>query len=202
MVTDYRDCYELRPATGSLSATGFIFVSGGFVDPAAYIEAMAPIVRAGYPVLIQKVPGNLAVLDAAGSLALRGQVGGITRWVVGGHSLGGAMAANTVNANPAAFAGLVLEAAYPPDSASLAAWTRPVLSLSAQNDGLATPAKINDTKRLLPAATSYHQIAGGCHAFFGSYGAQDGDGMPTITRAAQQAEAGQKIVAFLAGLGG
>ena len=40
-------------------------------------------------------------------------------------------------------------------------------------------------KRLLPAGFQELVISGGCHAWFGDYGVQDGDGEPTITRAEQ-----------------
>jgi len=110
------------------------------------------------------------------------------------------MAANAVSSHRSLFVGLVLEAAYPMASDDLSAWTGPVLSLSAEADGLATPAKIAAAKYLLPATTEYTEIAGGCHAYFGSYGAQDGDGTPTITRAAQQAAVASSIGSFLGGL--
>ena len=40
-------------------------------------------------------------------------------------------------------------------------------------------------KMNLPASFEEHIIDGGCHAGFGSYGAQDGDGTPTLSNAEQ-----------------
>ena len=40
-------------------------------------------------------------------------------------------------------------------------------------------------------------IEGGCHAGFGSYGPQDGDGVPTITGEVQIAETVRLLAAFL-----
>ena len=40
------------------------------------------------------------------------------------------------------------------------------------------------------------RIEGGCHAGFGSYGPQDGDGVPTITGEAQIAETARLLTAF------
>jgi hypothetical protein len=60
-----------------------------------------------------------------------------------------------------------------------------VLSVSASNDGLSTPAKIADSHTLLPASARYVVIEGGDHAQFGSYGAQPGDNPATISPTAQ-----------------
>ncbi len=201
-VSDHRDYLELRPTSGSVATTGLIFVPGALVEPSAYVEALGQVSKAGYVVLIEKLPANLAVLNINGSLSLGALVTDVKRWVVAGHSLGGAMAGAAVAADPSAFVGIIFEAAYPPDSSSLAAWNGAVLSISADQDGLATPAKINATKYLLPATADFQVIAGACHAFFGSYGAQDGDGTPTITRANQQTQAAGLITAFLAARGG
>ena len=42
-----------------------------------------------------------------------------------------------------------------------------------------------------------HILEGGCHAGFGSYGMQDGDGVPTITGEAQIAETVRLLTGFL-----
>ena len=48
----------------------------------------------------------------------------------------------------------------------------------------------------LPAAFEEYIIEGGCHAGFGSYGPQDGDGVPTITGEEQIAETVRLLMAF------
>lgn len=40
-------------------------------------------------------------------------------------------------------------------------------------------------KRKLPTDFTEVVLNGGCHAYFGMYGAQDGDGTPAITNAEQ-----------------
>ena len=49
----------------------------------------------------------------------------------------------------------------------------------------------------LPAAFEERIIEGGCHAGFGSYGPQDGDGMPTMTNEELIAETVRLLTAFL-----
>ena len=49
----------------------------------------------------------------------------------------------------------------------------------------------------LPAGTQNIVIEGGCHAFFGAYGNQKGDGVPSITREEQIRQTVQAILALL-----
>jgi hypothetical protein len=213
-IGETREAITLQKASGSVNTTGFMFYPGGLVDPHAYLPWLADLAADGVPVVIAKAPGNLAAINPEAGVPLQSVLPGVSGWVIGGHSLGGAMAAWSAYDNPDAWKGIVFLAAYPSDTKSLAAWPHPVLSLSASNDGLATPEKINATLSLLPpnqqslgttpnlytyTSGGYavlHQIAGGVHAQFGSYGAQQGDGTPTITRAAQQAEMVALIVEF------
>jgi dienelactone hydrolase len=218
-VTETRDAIVLVAGTPASTTAGFLFYPGGLVDPHGYLPLLADIAAQGIPVVLAKEPGNLAVFSPNAGLALRSLVAGGSGWVIGGHSLGGAMAAWSARDNPDEWKGVVLLAAYPPDSKSLAAWPHPVLSISAENDGLSTPAKITATLPLLPAqqqwlastADTYnwfsggyavlHQVAGGVHAQFGSYGPQEGDGTPAISAAAQRAETRDFIIEFFANNG-
>jgi dienelactone hydrolase len=103
---------------------------------------------------------------------------------VGGHSLGGTVAAIQAHAadadRSAPAVGLLLYASYPA-GAVRGSLTAAVESVSGSNDGLATPAKIEASRVDLPADTTFTVIEGGTHAQFGSYGAQPGDGIPTIS---------------------
>ena len=45
--------------------------------------------------------------------------------------------------------------------------------------------KYEDNKSNLPSDYVEYVIEGGCHAYFGMYGPQDGDGTPTITNEEQ-----------------
>jgi pimeloyl-ACP methyl ester carboxylesterase len=144
------------------------------------------------------------VLDPDKGLRLKDSFSGIRRWITGGHSVGGTFACNMIARHPDVYQGIVLFAAYPAQSDDLSGWGAPVLSLTAEKDGLSTPAEIEAAKPLLPQAfhytdpvqaypvqkgyTLYHEIQGGCHSYFGHYGMQDGDGVPRISEDAQQNE--------------
>jgi hypothetical protein len=124
----------------------------------------------------------------------------ITRWAVGGHSLGGAMSAAYIYGNPAAIGGLALWAAYPAGNNSLADRATVVTSISATNDGLATADKIEASRPLLPPDTTWVVIEGGNHAGFGYYGRQGGDGQATLPRKEQQRQTVDATVQMLRSL--
>ncbi len=185
---------------GPQPATGFIFYPGGRVDARSYAPAARAIAAQGYLVVIVPVPFNLAVFKPNAAAAVVAAHPEIEQWAIGGHSLGGAMAANFVFTQPDAVQGLVLWAAYPASNNSLAARSLPVVSIYGTNDGLASEFEVGATRALLPAGARYVKIEGGNHAQMGWYGPQGGDGTAAIPREAQQAQIVEATVALLAGL--
>ncbi len=176
----FEPTHDVRPV-------GFIFYPGAFVHPEAYAPAARALAEQGYPTVIVPMPLNLAVLAPNRAKEVIAAYPEIPRWVVGGHSLGGAMAARFMLENPDMVQGLALWAAYPADTDSLAEYSVAVSSIYGTLDGLATPAKIEASKKLLPESTRYVGIEGGNHAQFGWYGPQRGDNPATISREEQQA---------------
>jgi len=76
-----------------------------------------------------------------------------------------------------------------------------VLSVSASNDGLATPADIEASKADLPADARFVEVEGAVHAFFGDYGPQPGDGTPTISHDQARQEISAATLELVDGLG-
>jgi hypothetical protein len=95
-------------------------------------------------------------------------------------------------------AGLLLFASYPATDMS-ASLTAPVLSISGSDDGLATPAKIAESKANLPATSVFEVIDGAVHAYFGDYGPQPGDGTPSITHDQARTQISALTVGFVNG---
>ena len=168
--------------------TGFIVYPGGRVDYRAYAPQAHAIAAQGYLVVIVRMPLNLAVMDASAAEEVIAAYPQIKHWAVGGHSLGGAMAANFVYTHPGAAQGLVLWAAYPASSNDLSKSPLRVVSISGTLDGLSTPEKIAASIPLLPQETVWAPIEGGNHAQFGWYGPQAGDNPASISREEQQAQ--------------
>lgn len=168
-------------------STGFIFYPGGRVDARAYAPQAKAIAEKGYPVVIVPMPLNLAVFGANRADEVIAAFPEIEQWVIGGHSLGGAMSATYVNSHPGAVDGLVFWAAFPAGGDSLAGQADLIAySIYGTNDGLATPDKVLAAKPLLPSSARFIPIEGGNHAQFGWYGDQSGDNPATISRAEQQ----------------
>jgi hypothetical protein len=179
------------------ATTGFIFYPGGRVAAEAYAPQMRAIAEAGYLGVITPMPFGLAVLspDAAdGIIAAHPE---IEHWVIGGHSLGGAMAAQYADGHDDIIDGLVLWAAYPAGGTDLSDADLEVTSISASQDGLASREEIEASAAQLPPDATFVEIEGGNHAGFGSYGAQAGDGQATITPQEQQAQTVAATLALL-----
>ncbi len=180
--------------------TGFIIYPGGRVDYRAYAPAAHQIAAQGYLVVIVRMPFNLAVFDVNAAQNVQAAYPQIQHWVIGGHSLGGAMAATFARTHPEAVQGLELWAAYPASSEDLSHSGLHVVSIFGSLDGLATGGKIDASRPLLPSDTTWVQIFGGNHAQFGWYGDQAGDNPASISRSDQQTQIINATLSFLEAL--
>ncbi len=182
---------------GPRSGAGLVLYPGGRVEARAYAPLARRIAEEGHFVVIVPMPANLAVfgIERAGRpIAARQDVVG---WAVGGHSLGGAMAAEYATREPERVEGLVLLAAYPGGSTDLSSAGIPVLTLHATEDGLVDIADINGARRRLPPGSQVLAITGGNHAGFGSYGGQRGDGESMLPPGAQVEIAARSVSLML-----
>ena len=153
--------------------TGFIFYPGALVSYEAYLPLMVKIAKYGYTCIIVQVPNNFAILNINAADRVINRYTEIQNWIVGGHSLGGAMAANYVSRRTGKFKGLVLLAAYSTDDISNSGVK--VLSVYGSNDGVLQKDKYNSCKANLPSDFTEDVITGGNHAGFANYGFQSGD---------------------------
>ena len=179
--------YALIPNTPA--ETGFIFYSGGLVTPEAYAAHLLPITQAGFTVFAPQMPLNLAVFNLNAAETIIEDNPQIEYWVIGGHSLGGAMASQFTLNNDDEIDGLVLWASFPAESTDLSNHDITVSSIYGSLDGLALGDEIGESAKLLPADTIFVEIVGGNHAQFGDYGPQGGDNEATISRQDQLAQA-------------
>lgn len=183
-----QDWYVFAPA-GETPDTGLILYPGGFVDPVAYASVARDIAARGFLVVLDPMPLNLAVTGVESADAIVAAFPEITTWAIGGHSLGGAMAAEYIKNNEGAVSGLALWAAYPAESTDLSARPIRVVSLYGDADGVAAVAEVTGGAARLPAGTEFVLIPGGNHTQFGRYGEglQRGDNAAAISRDEQQA---------------
>ncbi len=171
-------------STAGSVATGLILYPGAKVPAEGYAPTAQAIAAQGYLVVVVPMPLNFAIfgVDAASDVIAAHPE--IARWAIGGHSLGGAMAAQYAASHAATIAGLALCGAY--SAANLSASGLAASSVYGSLD--AAVAKIEDpaTRALLPASTVYDRIEGGNHEQCGWYTGQPNDPPATITRAEQQ----------------
>ena len=175
---------------------GFIFYPGGKVEYTAYIPLMEQLASRGILCALVEMPFHLAVLDMDAAAGIPEQYPRIEHWYIGGHSLGGAMAASYLSGCPKEFEGLVLLGAY--STADLSQTGLSLLSLYGSEDGVMDREKYEKYRENLPEDFEEIILEGGCHAYFGMYGAQDGDGIPTVTNEDQILFTADAIAAMIA----
>ncbi|MFT3877382.1 MAG: alpha/beta fold hydrolase [Propioniciclava sp.] len=185
-----------RPVT-----TAFVLYPGGLVRPQAYEWLGHALAARGVRTLIPEFLADLAVTGADRAEAVAGTLAPGLPVVVGGHSLGGVMAARYAAAHPDAVEGLILMGAYSEDSTDLTAATFDALVLRGGDDAIAAADKVEAGVTRLPSATRVEVIDGAPHSFFGRYGPQSGDGIPQVSRAQAEAQIADAIGGFLAGVG-
>ncbi len=183
-----------------MNGTGFILYPGARVDYRSYAPDALEIARQGYLVIITPMPLNMAIFDPSAAEEVIKAFPEIKLWAIGGHSLGGVMAAQYLSEHPADLEGLVFWASYPASNNDLSQLPIKVASISGSVDGFSTPDKINASKPLLPADTVWVVITGGNHNQFGWYGFQNGDGIATISREDQTRQVAAATVTLLLSL--
>ena len=162
---------------------GLIFYPGGKVEHTAYIPLMQACAEKGILCVLVEMPFNLAVFDINAADGIQKEYPEIENWYIGGHSLGGSMAATYLADHTEDYKGLILLGSY--STANLSNTDLAVLSVFGSEDTVMNREKYEENKSNLPSDFTEYVIDGGCHAYFGMYGAQDGDGMPTITNEEQ-----------------
>ena len=158
---------------------GLIFYPGGKVEYSSYSPLMHSLASKNILCIVTSMPFDLAVFNQNAADGIQENYPSVKHWYIGGHSLGGVMATSYVSNHIDDFDGLILLAAYP--SVDISNSNLNVISIYGSNDGVLNMGKYRESLSLLPDNRKEFVIQGGCHAYFGSYGSQKGDGIPTIT---------------------
>jgi dienelactone hydrolase len=185
---DNGDWYAFGADGRSSLSVGVILYPGAHVSADAYaLLAQQLAQQSGALVAVARVPLDLAFLDQDAASDVMEAHPEVKRWIVGGHSLGGVVAASFTKANPSVD-GLLLWASYPSSNTDLSDQDLEVTSIHGSEDRLIDGASIAEARIRLPASAVYAEIEGANHYYFGDYGAQSDDGEPTIPREEAQAE--------------
>lgn len=162
---------------------GLVFYPGGKVEAKAYAPLMQALAAQGIVSVVCAMPLNLAVFDI--DAAQRVQTAflldfpEVPSWYIGGHSLGGSMAADFVAKHPDDYQGLVLLGSYA--TVNLSDLDLRVLTIYGSADKILNREAYEQNFTNLPAGSEEVILEGGNHGQFGSYGYQAGDGEATLT---------------------
>ncbi len=167
------------------SEYGLVLYPGAKVEPAAYMPLMEKIADEGIYCVMAKAPFNFAFFNINAADALMATAPDIKHWWIGGHSLGGVVAATYAAGHADALEGIALLAAYSTEDLNVGSLRAIVLYGS--NDLVVNRESLEKDAGNLPADSQTVVIEGGNHAGFGDYGAQEGDGDATINADEQRA---------------
>ncbi len=173
-----------EPTKGGYTS-GFIFYPGGRVAAEAYAPLGRALAEAGRLAVIVPMPLNLAILNPDAASDVMSAFLSIENWVIGGHSLGGVMAARYAHKNRERVDGLALLAAYAEAHVDLSGSDLAVAAIFGDRDGLVAVDEVESSLERLPGDIQVTQILGGNHAQFGWYGEQSGDLPAGISREEQ-----------------
>lgn len=183
--TDYGYFFD-----GPSEREALIFYQGAKVDASAYAPILHEIATEGMDVLLVDMPYDLAIIKPNKADNVISQYSYENRYI-GGHSLGGCMAAYCASDHADKFEGVILLAAYP---AKAMGDDIRCISIYGSEDGILNWSKMAKAERYLPKDTEKHVLAGGNHGQFGNYGKQHGDRNATITASEQQKQTVELIM--------
>ncbi len=171
-----------------------VFYPGAKVDEKAYAPLCRMLAEKGVDCILVKMPLHMAFTDRTAAGRYRSQYD-YAHWYLGGHSLGGAMAASYAAQGDPHWDGLVFLAAY---STAPLPQTK-CCSIYGDQDGMMGRDSYENGKQYWPAGATELVIAGGNHAQFGDYGPQRGDGTATITAEEQLKQTADAILKVVNG---
>lgn len=190
--------FEGGIAFGDTNAkNGFIFYPGGKVEYTAYAPLLRSIADENIFCVMVKMPYNLAVFDGDSAANILPLFPEVEHWYIGGHSLGGVMAADYADKNSNDFKGLILLASYP--AADMSDCSFGVLSIYGSEDTVLNKDEFIKSRSLMPPDYEEICIEGGNHAQFGDYGLQEGDQAALISASEQRKITTEAIIKFFTG---
>ena len=169
-----------------------IFYPGVKVDTEAYLPLMKRIADNGVDCFLADMPLRLALLNKNAADQFISHYS-YDCWLLGGHSMGGMVAAGYAAQHPDKVDGVVLLAAYPNEKMNDAAG---LLSIYGTEDGVLNRKAYEKPKPLFSPLFTEIVMNGGNHSQFGSYHLQSDDGEASITASEQQAQTAFAIRKF------
>ena len=164
-----------------------IFYPGAKVDETAYAPLLHELAANGVDACLVRMPFHLAFFGMNTADGIMAQYE-YDCWYIGGHSLGGAIAANYAAAHD--LDGVILLAAYPTKDVD-----EPMLIICGSEDGVVNQERLAAADRF--GSVEEVIIPGGNHAGFGDYGPQSGDRAAAISAQEHQQAAADAVLTWI-----
>ena len=190
-ISENEDTITITPTSGTTDYT-FIFYPGAKVDPHAYLAKLGSIaIDQRLKIIISKPPLHLQMFAINAAENMTGK-----NIIIGGHSLGGAMACEYVKSHPNTVSGMILMGAYCNGDISSQTGVK-TLIIGASNDWVLAVEKLHSYDINLPSWYTFSTLSGASHAQFGNYGLQKWDGISTLSDDEVLSQLSQQIGVFL-----
>lgn len=175
---------------GPSDSEAMIFYPGAKVEVSAYAPILHAIAGEGMDVFLVDMPYDLAIISPNKADRVISKYS-YENWYMGGHSLGGCMAAYYASDHADKLKGVILLASYP--NKTLGDSLR-CISIFGSEDGILNWDRMSGAESYLPKNTQKYIIDGGNHCQFGNYGKQVADKDAEISASDQQKETVKVIV--------
>ncbi len=185
---------------GSQPETGIILYPGGRCDPRAYAPLARAMAKQGYIFVIPNMPLRLAVMDGNRAEKIMAAHPHIKRWILGGHSMGGVMAAHFTSKHQDKVSGLFFAGSYPASMSTMPEAKLPVIMISGSHDFITRKEEVAAAPNRLPSHTQFVTIEGGDHYQFGCFA--NAEHSATIDRQEQQRQLISSLSEFFAAIPG
>jgi len=161
--------YAFEPKNAD-PTVGFIIYPGAFVAPIAYAPPAHAIAAEGFLTVIIKMRGDLALgKNLTRADRVMSDYAGIEKWIVGGHSMGGAGACSYAKDFTENVVGVILWASYPTETFRID--DKDLKAISIYGTKNLNIENFAASAEHLPPNTPFVIIEGGNHSQFGWYDA-------------------------------
>lgn len=177
---------------GEEEENALVFYPGARVEETAYAPLLFELAENGVDCYLMKMPFHMAIFRPSAAEKVVDE--SHSHWYVGGHSLGGTIAAQSLLTSSFQADGIILFASYTEED--LSSLSLKTLSLYGSEDKIVNQSKLQANQKNFSDYTETI-IEGGNHSQFGSYGLQYGDGEAKISSEEQIEKSVQAILALL-----